>query len=110
MGTIKSSREIDRIFGESKRAAHPLVIALVSKTPEGRGPQGRVAFIAGKRMGGAVLRNRCKRVMRAAVRRIEGPWAGFDVLLVARAQTATAPAAELDVALLSVVRRAGVPG
>jgi len=108
MGTIKSSREIDKIFRDSRRAAHPLLIALVAPTPEGRGPQGRVAFIAGKRLGGAVLRNRCKRVMRAAVRRTEGPWAGRDVLLIARPKTASASAEAVDSALLSVLARAGV--
>ena len=108
MGTIKSSREIDKVFLESRRAAHPLLIALVAPTPEGRGPQGRVAFIAGKRLGGAVLRNRCKRVMRAAVRRTAGPWAGQDVLLIARPKTASASTEALDSALISVLARAGV--
>ena len=108
MGTIKSSREIDKIFRESRRAAHPLLIALVAPTPEGRGPMGRVAFIAGKRLGGAVLRNRCKRVMREAVRRAGGPWSGRDVLLIARPGTASASTAALDAALSSVLTRAGV--
>jgi ribonuclease P protein component len=108
MGTIKSSREIDRVFRESRRAAHPLLIALVSETPQGRGPQGRVAFIAGKRLGGAVLRNRCKRVVRESVRRVGGPWAGFDVLLIARHETPNASAVALDAALLGVLERTGV--
>ena len=107
MGTIKSSREIDQVFRESRRAAHPLLIALVAPTPEGRGPEGRVAFVAGKRLGGAVVRNRCKRVMRAAVRRAHGPWAGRDVLLIARPRTASASPSSLDAALLGVLTRAG---
>lgn len=88
--------------------SHPLVTALVRETPEGRGPQGRVAFIAGKRMGGAVLRNRAKRVLRAAVDRAGGPWPGHDVVLIARERTATAPAAELDRGLSSIVTRGGL--
>ena len=108
MSTIKSSREIDAIFRTATRVAHPLLIALIAQTPEGRGPSGRVAFIAGKKLGNAVLRNRCRRVMREAVRRSGGPWAGFDVALIARPRTATASRAELDTSLTSVMSRAGL--
>src|SRR5664279_2349186 len=108
MGTIKSSREIDRIFRGAKRAAHPLLIVLAAQTPEGRGHSGRVAFIAGKKLGGAVLRNRCRRVLREAVRRSHGPWSGWDVVLIAREGTPTATPTALDDALNGVLKRAGV--
>jgi len=108
MGTIKTSREIDTVFKTASRAAHPLLIVLSARTPEGRGPQGRVAFIAGKRLGGAVLRNRSRRVLREAVRRAKGPWAGWDVLVIARPGTATAAAASLDEALQQLLGRSGV--
>ena len=47
---------------------------------------GSVAFVAGRRVGGAVVRNRARRVMRAAWRELV-PRAreGYDVVLVARA-------------------------
>lgn len=108
MSTIKSSREIDTIFRTATRVAHPLLIALIAQTPEGRGPSGRVAFIAGKKLGNAVLRNRSRRVVREAVRRAEGPWPGYDVALIARPRTATASRAELDAAMSSLTSRAGL--
>jgi len=77
-------------------------------TPTRRGPEGRVVFVAGKRLGGAVWRNRCKRVMREAVRRADGPWQGHDLALVARAGTAGARSDELDEALRGALRRLGV--
>jgi ribonuclease P protein component len=108
MGTIKSSREIDTIFRGAKRVAKSLLIVLVARTPEGRGRAGRVAFIAGKKLGGAVLRNRDRRVLRASVRRAGGPWAGWDVVLIARTTTATAGPEALDCALASALFGAGV--
>jgi ribonuclease P protein component len=108
MSTIKSTREIDTIFRTATRVAHPLLIALVTRTPEERGRSGRVAFIAGKKLGGAVLRNRCRRVLRETVRRADGPWAGFDLALIARPGTATATPAALDAALGSILSRAGL--
>ena len=108
MGTIKSSREIDTVFREAKRSAHPLIIVLATQTPEGRGRTGRVAFIAGKKLGNAVVRNRSKRVLREAARRCEGPWDGYDVLLVARPSTRAAACGELDTALRSQLSKLGI--
>jgi hypothetical protein len=68
VSTIKSSREIDVMFRNARRAAHPLVIALAANAPPQRGRNGRVAYIAGKKLGGAVVRNRCRRVGRSANR------------------------------------------
>lgn len=108
MSTIKSSREIDTIFRAARRAVHPLLIVLVAPTPEERGLSGRVAFVAGKKLGTAVARNRCRRVMREAVRRCQGPWPGWDVVLIARAAVARASYVELDKALKATLARAKV--
>jgi len=108
VSTIKSSREIDRIFQQATRVAHPLIIALVSVTPEGRDQSGRVAFVAGKKLGNAVHRNRCKRVLRASLRRVGGPWPGFDVAIIARLGLGEASSVEVDQALRNVVARAKV--
>ena len=108
MGTIKASREIDWVFKTATRAAHPLLIVLSARTPEGRGLEGRVAFIAGKKLGGAVLRNRCRRVLRELVRRAPGPWPGWDVIVIARPGTAAARPETLDRALSGLLVRLGV--
>jgi len=46
---------------------------------------GSIAFVAGRRVGGAVVRNRARRILRAAWREL-APRAlqGFDVAFVAR--------------------------
>lgn len=106
--TIKSTREIDALFSEGVRTAHSHVLALVKPTPAGRGPQGRVVFVAGKRLGGAVVRNRAKRVLRASVRRTGVNWEGFDVALIARPTTGSATPKELDQSLRRALSRAGV--
>lgn len=96
------------MFQSARRAAHPLVMTLVTETPEGRGPEGRVAFIAGKRIGGAVVRNRARRVLRAAARRAGAPWPGYDVALLARPDTGAASPDDLDHAIKNVLSRQGV--
>lgn len=108
MQTVTSATEIDALFKHGKRAGTELLVALTLPTPERRGPSGRVVFVAGKKMGGAVMRNRCKRVLRATVRRAGGPWGAWDVALVARKGAATATPEALDAALSSALRRSGV--
>ena len=108
MSTIKSSREIDAVFRTARRVAHPIVISLVMPTPEGRDQTGRVAFVAGKRLGNAVLRNRCKRMLRAAVQRRGGGWPGYDVALIARPGLPHAAGESIDKALESIAQRQGL--
>jgi ribonuclease P protein component len=108
MRTLKASSEIDALFKVGRRGSTDLIMVLNTKTPPRRGPEGGVVFVAGKKMGGAVMRNRCKRVMRAAVRRAGGPWAGHDVALIARAKIAVASPEAIDMALKVALTRGRV--
>ncbi len=108
MRTLKTPSEIDALFKTGRRGSTDLIVVLSATTPTRRGPEGRVVFVAGKKLGGAVVRNRCKRVLREAIRRAGGPWDGFDVAVVARVKAATAPPVALDAALAEGLRKAGV--
>jgi ribonuclease P protein component len=105
MRAITARADIDRLFTEGTKVAHPLLLVLAIRTPEARDQNGRVLFVAGKRLGNAVWRNRAKRVLREATRRAGGPWPGWDVALVARARTGQVPAPEIDVALSGALSR-----
>ncbi|MDO5117020.1 MAG: ribonuclease P protein component [Eggerthellaceae bacterium] len=85
METIKSSEEITLLFKQGNRfhTAH-LTFIVLSQCDHGETSDGRVAFIAGKKLGNAVWRNRAKRRMRAVCKDIGGPWRGLDVVLLAK--------------------------
>ena len=72
------SREIEEILDTS--APHRARSVLVFERPG----SGRLAVIAGKRVGGAVQRNRARRVLRAAWATLAPTAADRDVVLVAR--------------------------
>ena len=57
----------------------------------------RVAVVASRRVGGAVARNRAKRVLRVAGSAL--PATGLDVALVARASTPRASSTDLHLAI-----------
>jgi ribonuclease P protein component len=89
-GTIKSTDEITTLFKTAQRITTSNLIVLSSETDAKRDLPGRVAFIAGKRLGSAPRRNRAKRLMREAASFAQVPWSGFDVAFIAREQTASA--------------------
>ena len=82
--TIKSSAEITHLFKEGKRVGTKDITLIVMRNEEEHDQYGRAAFIAGKKLGNAVWRNRAKRRMRALCKELQGPFAGYDVLFVAR--------------------------
>ena len=69
----------------------------------------RVGVVAGKRVGGAVVRNRVKRRLREALRR-ELPRipAGWDLVCGAKPPSAKAPYAALTAELRALLSRAGL--
>ena len=73
--------------------------------------EARIGIICGKRVGGAVARNRAKRRLRAAVRSLlpELP-TGWDILLVIRPPGAAATVGEFVYALEELLRRRGLLG
>lgn len=86
-GTIKSKQEIERLFKDGRRSSCRYCTILVAPSLNLRG---RCAFIAGKKLGAAPLRSRCKRVMREAARELGAPWEAKDLVFIARAGVATA--------------------
>ena len=102
---IKSSTEVSRVFTQGKRLnAHSLTL-LVYESEEQHGHGGRVAFIAGKKLGCAVWRNRAKRRLRAVCRELGGP---YDVVFMARRSTADDPYVKLLADGERLLSRAGL--
>lgn len=68
-----------------------------------------VAFVAGRRVGGAVTRNRAKRVMRAAWRELEPTIRpGSDLAFVARGTIRGARSGDVVVEMRELLGRAGL--
>lgn len=99
METITSSIEISQLFSSGKRIKTPYLTLIVKEHTDGNprgdveqhGPSGRVAFIAGKKLGNAVWRNRAKRRMRAVCRDLGGPWSACDVIFLAKRSLCEVP-------------------
>ena len=103
METIKSGREFQTVFSNGRRTNHPLV-RMVFLRQDGSG-RGRVAFVAAKRLGNAVYRNRCKRILRESARQSGFPIPGWSVILFSTRATHDAAPADVARALAKLARR-----
>ncbi|MBQ9954731.1 MAG: ribonuclease P protein component [Eggerthellaceae bacterium] len=97
MDTVKSSSEISNLFNSGRRLKTPYLTFIVAKRVHENEVgvtqhdlRGRVAFIAGKKLGNAVWRNAAKRRMRAVCRDLGGPWPGYDVIFLAKSSITAA--------------------
>jgi putative membrane protein insertion efficiency factor/ribonuclease P protein component len=79
-GTIKSKDQITLLFDNGQKFSAASMLAIYLSTNQ----SGRLAFIAGKKLGAAPLRSRAKRRLREAAALQAAPWDGYDVVFVAR--------------------------
>ena len=105
METIKSKRDFERVFSRGRRYNDALLRIRVAQR---EGSPGRVAFVAAKRLGNAVFRNRCKRVLREAARLCSLPVDGCDVILFSTAQTHDSSPELVAASLRRLLGRAGI--
>jgi ribonuclease P protein component len=102
---LSRSEDFKRVRRIGKSYAHPLVV-LVAQSNE-TAANVRVGVAAGKSTGGAVERNRAKRLLREAMRpHLEILASGWDLILIARPGLVTATLDDTRSALLNLLRRA----
>ncbi|MCL2088255.1 MAG: ribonuclease P protein component [Oscillospiraceae bacterium] len=92
--TLTLNKEFKRAYYQGKSKAHPLVITYLLKN---RRNGARYGVTASKKIGNAVLRNRARRVITAALSQIENErnLRGFDMVFVARSATCKAKSTDL---------------
>jgi ribonuclease P protein component len=72
---------------------------------------GKTAFVAGRRVGGAVPRNRARRILKAAWREFEPRVRdGYDIAFVARGTIRRSKTQDLVAEMEELLTRAGVMG
>lgn len=82
---------------------------LVLYARKNRSATNRVGLTVGKKLGGAVVRNRVRRRLREAYRLNEHRFLpGYDIVIVARSRCITVEFSKLCDALLSLAGKAGI--
>jgi len=103
---LTRSTEFKRVRHTGKSYAHPFVVLVVKANEIS---ELRVGVTAGRSVGGAVRRNRSKRLLREAMRpMIPDLPTGWDLILIARSPLPSKPLQEIRAVLENLLRRANL--
>lgn len=102
---LTRSADFKRVRNDGKSYAHPLLVLLVAASEQ---EHARVGISAGKSLGGAVQRNRAKRLIREAIRPfLASIPASLDLVFIARKPVLTSDFKTIQKSLRGLLRRAG---
>lgn len=101
--TLKENYEFRRLYQRGASAVSGSLVVYCRKNKLGRG---RLGITVSVKLGGAVVRNRARRRLREVYRLNRDKLRpGYDVLLVARGRTLTAPWKDLNETFLRLCRK-----
>lgn len=104
--TIKQNHEFQRLYRRGKTGATPYLALYCRKNRLGKN---RLGLTVGKKVGGAVTRNRVRRRIREIYRLHEGELRpGFDIVVVARVKAAFGSYHQLERSFLSLSDKLGL--
>ena len=107
---FSSSLKLNHIFRRLYHTSGQADSYLVLYARKNRSAYNRVGITASKKLGHAVVRNRARRVMRAALAaHLPENVGSVDIVLVARAQTARLKSTQLEKTLSKLLAKAGLP-
>ena len=106
--TIKQNHEFRRLYYRGKSSGNGLLVLYALKNRRDH-DHNRIGLTVSTKLGGAVVRNRCKRLLREAYRLHEHEiQKGYDFVIVARSRLTTAKCSEVERALLRALRDTGL--
>ena len=106
---LRPRGEFERIRQTGRVWPHRYFVLIALQRTDRLEAPARIGVAAGRKLGGAVTRNRFKRKLREAVRQVyPNVQSGVDVILMARAPIAEASVAQIAAALVETLQRAKV--
>lgn len=106
--TLKLNTEFHRVYARGKSISSSAVVTYALRGRAG-GAGCRVGITTSKKIGNAVERNRCRRIIRAAFCALSGEIGGdWDLVLVARHKTKYLKAPDIERALRHQLEALGV--
>lgn len=103
---LRHNRDFQRLRRDGRIFRHPMLV--LSHLPNGLA-HNRYGFIVTRRLGRAVQRNRVRRLLREAVRRLHPRLAaGYDIVLITRPAIADETYSVVEQTVESMCRRAGL--
>jgi ribonuclease P protein component len=102
---IRRKSEFQRVFNAGRRA-HGRYLTIIAAPSDGQ--LSRLGIVASRKVGGAVARNRAKRLIRQVFRTESGPAAAFDLVVIPKQAAVQAAAAEVATDYRATLKRLGL--
>ena len=103
---LRFKRDFDRIYKSGRSKGDKYVVVLHRANGLGHS---RRAFLASRKVGGAVTRNRARRLMKESFRKMENEIKpGTDILFIARSTIAGTGCAAVEASMRQALRKSGL--
>ena len=102
---LTGSREFGAVYNKGKSVGDRYVVLFYKKNGL---PYTRTGFLASKKVGNAVRRNRARRLMKESYRQMAQLPAGYDLIFIARNTIEGRSCQEVKRSMESAARRAGL--
>lgn len=103
---LKQNSDFRRVYGRGRAQTNPALVTYVLKNRAGFC---RIGITTGKKLGCAVERNRCRRIIREAFRNLAPFCAGgWDIVFVARQKTTQMKSTQIERVMREHLSAAGI--
>ena len=105
-GVLRKKSDFSKIYNKGKSVGDRYVVLFYKKNNL---QSNRIAFLASKKVGNSVRRNRARRLMKESFRLLDIDFPlGYDFIIIARNTICNRKCADVQESLRSAFRRAGV--
>ena len=102
---LRRKSDFSAIYNKGKSIGERYIVLFYKKNKLG---YDRRAFLASKKVGKAVVRNRARRLMKESVRMLDGHFAeGYDYIFIARNTIINAKCPDVQRSVASAIKRSG---
>jgi len=99
---IRRRREFQRVFDAGRRAHGRYLTVIAAPSP---GPGSRLGIVASKKLGGSVVRNRAKRLIREMFRTHVGSGMASDLVVIPKSAALQVKLAEVVSDYVTILKR-----